>query len=182
LSGKGIHRRIPNLITFLRFALLPLASWTFLDGDRPATLALIALIAFSDWLDGFLARRWDVATPLGALLDPIADKLAQITLLGLLAWGGRPEFGTVPPWFFGVVLARELFLIYGAVRVRTHLGRVEIKARWQGKLSTLLVFVIILGALARIPQPAIDVLTWVTTPVVVAAAWRYWRAGMDQVR
>jgi len=157
-------------------------AWSFLQGDRTLTFGLLAFIALSDWLDGFLARRWNASTRLGALLDPIADKLAQVTLLVLLAWGGRAEFGTVPRWFVAVVIGRDLFLLYGALRVRARLGSVEIKARWQGKLSTLLVFVILFGALVPVPRLATDALAWITAPIVVAAAWRYFQDGLRQTR
>ncbi len=179
--ASGGPRWVPNAITAVRMVLLPAVAWTFLRGDRTATFALLAVIATSDWLDGFLARRWHVATPLGALLDPIADKLTQLTLLALLAWGGRTEFGTVPRAFVAVVLARDLFLVYGALRIRATLGSVEIRARWQGKLSTLLVFVILFAALVPAPQRWIDLLSYVTMPIVTWAAWRYYRAGRAQV-
>ena len=180
-DAPGGPRWVPNAITAVRMVLLPCVAWTFLRGDRTATFALLGVIAASDWLDGFLARRWNVATPLGALLDPIADKLTQLTLLVLLAWGGRAEFGTVPRAFVAVILARELFLVYGALRIRAALGRVEIRARWQGKLSTLLVFVILFAALVPAPQRWIDLLSYVTIPIVASAAWRYYAAGRAQV-
>lgn len=172
---------LPNAITAVRLVLLPAVAATFLGGERTATFALLAVIAASDWLDGFVARRWHLATPLGAVLDPLADKLTQFTLLVLLAWGGRPEFGTVPRAFVGVVLARELFLVYGALRVRSALGKVEIRARWQGKLSTLLVFLILFAALVPAPQLWIDLLAYATMPIVAAAGWRYYQAGRAQV-
>lgn len=166
----------------MRFALLPCVAWTFLHGDRGMTFGVLAAIALSDWLDGFLARRWNASSALGAVLDPIADKLAQVTLLVLLAWGGRAEFGTVPRWFVALVIGRDLFLVYGALRVRTRLGRVTIKARWQGKLSTLLVFGILFAALVPAPQRITDVLAWVTAPIVVASAVRYYLDGLAQAR
>jgi len=177
-----LRSRIPNLITALRFALLPCVAWAFLHGDRPWTFGLLAGIAGSDWLDGFLARRWSATSALGSLLDPIADKLAQVTLLVLLAWGGRAEFGTIARWFVGLVIARDLFLVYGALRVRARLGRVAIRARWPGKLSTLLVFVILFAALVPAPQRVTDILTWVTAPIVVASAWCYFQDGLRQAR
>jgi len=176
------QQRLPNLITAVRFALLPCVAWAFLRGDRGATFGLLAAIAISDWLDGFLARRWNASSALGAVLDPIADKLAQVTLLVLLAWGGRAEFGIVPRWFVALVIGRDLFLVYGALRVRARLGRVAIKARWQGKLSTLLVFGILFAALVPAPQAITDLIAWVTAPIVVSSAVRYYLDGLEQAR
>ncbi|MEM8886302.1 MAG: CDP-alcohol phosphatidyltransferase family protein, partial [Planctomycetota bacterium] len=132
-------KHLPNAITAMRLVLLPVAAWALLRGDRPLTLGLVAAIAVSDWLDGYLARRFALVTPLGAILDPLADKLTQLTLLVLLAWGGQTAFATIPRWFVALVLAREVFLVYGAVRVRMRVGGVTIRARWEGKLSTALV-------------------------------------------
>lgn len=177
-----MHRHIPNVITALRLAALPVAAWALLKGDRPLTLTLVGLIALSDWLDGFLARRWNVASRFGAILDPLADKLTQFTLLVLLAFGGRAEFGTIPGWFAGLVLAREIWLVYGALRIRLHKGSVEIKARWEGKLSTLLVFVLLFAALLNAPQLWLDLLCYATAPLIVISAVQYYRAGRAQVR
>jgi len=168
-------------VTALRIGALPCASVALLRGDRAWTLGLVAFIAFSDWLDGFLARLWNVRSPVGAILDPLADKLTQLTLLALLAFGGRAEFGAIPDWFAALVFARELFLVYGALRVRALEGDVTIHPRWEGKLSTVLVFGLLGIALVDVPQPYVDGLAYVTAPVVVAAAVRYYRDGKAQL-
>ena len=81
---------VPNAITALRLALLPVFGWYVVD-DRPITASVVlALIGFSDVLDGYLARKWNVMSRLGAFLDPLADKLAQIT--GLIGRDGKPHF------------------------------------------------------------------------------------------
>jgi CDP-diacylglycerol--glycerol-3-phosphate 3-phosphatidyltransferase len=177
-----VRRHLPNLITILRLAALPLAAWALLRGNRPWTLGTVGFIALSDWLDGYLARRWNVTSPFGAVLDPLADKLTQFTLLALLAFGGRPEFGAIPGWFAGLIFARELFLVYGALRIRLAKGSVEIRARWEGKLSTALVFVLLFAALLSAPQLWIDLLSLCTAPLVVVSAVQYYRAGAAQVR
>ena len=177
-----MRQHLPNIITCLRLAALPFAAFALLRGDRTLTLAIVGFIAFSDWLDGFLARRWNVSSPLGAFLDPLADKLTQFTLLMLLAFGGRAEFGTSPGWFAGLVLAREIWLVYGALRIRLHKGSVEIKARWEGKLSTVLVFTLLFIALLNGPQLWTDVLAYATAPLVVVSAVQYYLAGIAQVK
>jgi cardiolipin synthase len=177
-----VRRHLPNAITALRLFALPFAAWALLRGDRPLTLSLVAFIAASDWLDGFLARRWNVQSPVGRVLDPIADKLTQLTLLALLAFGGRAEFGAIPGWFAGLVFARELFLVYGTLRIRLHKGDVRIEPRLEGKLSTALVFAILLLALFDVPERWLRVLAYATMPVVIASAIRYYRDGIAQVR
>jgi len=177
-----VKSHLPNLITIARLAALPFAASALLLGDQPLTLALVGFIALSDWLDGFLARRWNAHSAFGAAMDPLADKLTQFTLLALLAFSGRPEFGAIPPWLAGLVFARELLLVYGALRIRGRKGKVTIQPRWEGKLSTLLIFMLLLSALLNVPQPWIDLLAWLTAPLVVLSAIQYWRAGMAQVR
>jgi len=175
------RRWIPNAITVGRLALLPAFAWLVVRGDRDAAIGTLAVIAGSDVLDGYLARRWNVTGRLGAILDPAADKLVQLTGLFLLAALGAPEFTPVPAWFAALVLARELFLVYGTLRIRQQKRSVAVVARFEGKLSTLLVFALLFAALGRVPPAVIHVLCGIATPVVLAAAVRYAREGKAQV-
>lgn len=180
--GTGVRQHVPNLITIARLAALPFATSALLQGDRARTLAIVGFIALSDWLDGFLARLWKVESAFGSVIDPLADKLTQLVLLALLAFGGRAEFGSIPGWLAGLVFARELFLVYGALRIRGHKGVVKIKALWAGKVSTVLVFALLLVALIHAPQDWINGIAWLTAPIVVLSAVQYARAGAQQVR
>jgi CDP-diacylglycerol--glycerol-3-phosphate 3-phosphatidyltransferase len=177
-----VRQHLPNIITIGRLAALPFAASALLLGDRPLTLALVGFIALSDWLDGFLARRWNVQSAFGAVLDPLADKLTQLVLLALLAFGGRAEFGSIPSWLAGLVFARELFLVYGALRIRGRKGTVKIEALWAGKFSTALVFILLIVALLNAPQLWVDMLAWAAAPLVVLSGAQYARAGFQQVR
>lgn len=79
---------IPNILTLLRVALIPVLVLLFLlpfKWSYLAASAVFALASFTDWLDGYLARKWQQSTPLGAFLDPVADKLLVATALLLLA-------------------------------------------------------------------------------------------------
>lgn len=177
-----MYRHLPNVITIARLAMLPFAAHMLLAGNRPVTLLLVAVIAISDWLDGFLARRWNATSPFGAVMDPLADKLTQFTLLALLAFGGRPEFGSIPVWLAGLVFARELFLVYGALRIRQRRGNVTIRAQWEGKASTAFVFVLLLLALFDIGQRWVDLLSYAATLLIILSTLRYYRDGAAQVR
>lgn len=103
------RRTLPNLITASRIGLIPLFLALFYvnpaASGHPWAAALFALLAASDWVDGYLARRWQVSSALGALLDPIADKLLTTAALVLLV-ADRPG-----PWltlFAFVLLGRDL--------------------------------------------------------------------------
>jgi len=173
----ALFRQLPNAITVLRLALLPWFIHAFLQERRTTALAVIVAIALSDWLDGWLARRFKNVTPLGTLLDPIADKLVQFAAMFLLV-----RSGDLPAWFLGLVLGRDLMLLYGALRIRRRHKRVVIHARLEGKLSTLFVFGSIIAALAGAPPIVLNTCVGAGAACVVASALRYLHAGKRQYR
>lgn len=99
---------VPNLLTMLRMALLPAIVWRFRLGDSAGTLALYLLAMLTDAMDGLIARRFNQITALGKLLDPLADKLSLLTLMGLFVADGQ-----IPPWLLTIVLVKEAILIAG---------------------------------------------------------------------
>jgi cardiolipin synthase len=156
-----VRRLLPNAITILRLLLVPVFAWAVLDARPPVAAALLALIAASDALDGYLARRWHAESRLGAALDPLADKLTQ--LAGLR------------------VLARPRRRASGAVRTRVRRGRITIRPRLEGKLSTLLVFLVLLAAAACLPPGVVLGLALASAPLVVSSAVRYTLEGRRQL-
>ena len=99
---------VPNLLTLLRMALLPAVVWRYRLGDMAGALAVYLVAVLTDAVDGFIARRFHQITALGKLLDPIADKLSLLTLLGLFVADGQ-----IPPWLLTIVLIKEAILIAG---------------------------------------------------------------------
>ena len=75
---------IPNLISFIRILLVPLFAYLFLQGDFVPAVIVLALSGLSDCVDGKIARKFNQISALGKMLDPLADKLTQITLAVLL--------------------------------------------------------------------------------------------------
>jgi CDP-diacylglycerol--glycerol-3-phosphate 3-phosphatidyltransferase len=152
---------IPNALTAGRIAVVPLVVWLLIwDGGLSMTAALLfATASVSDAYDGFLARRWNVTSSFGALLDPFADKLLVLGSLGALAAVDR-----VPWWIVGVVAAREVWVTL--LRAQARRGGVVVAAGPLGKLKmcvqvgTLLVLMtfdvsgasldLLLGAMAAI--------------------------------
>lgn len=97
---------LPNALSFLRILLVPVFLWLIVSGNPLWAIGVLAFSSATDYLDGYLARKWDQQTRLGQLLDPAADRLYIFaTLLGLTM------VGYVPAWLFWVILARELILI-----------------------------------------------------------------------
>lgn len=126
---------VPNLISFARLAAVPVFWWLLLGRDRVgAATVLLIIVSWTDWVDGYLARRFDQVTKLGKALDPIADRLmiASAVVAGLTT--------EIVPWVIGVpLLVRELYMaaitLVLAVRKRPPL-----EVRYLGKLATFVVY------------------------------------------
>lgn len=98
----------PNLLTLLRIALIPVFVVCFylpFSGARQLCAAVFALAAVTDWLDGWLARRWGQTSPLGAFLDPVADKLMVAVALVLLVQSDPRALLALPA---AVIIGREI--------------------------------------------------------------------------
>lgn len=121
----------PNVVTVLRLALLPVFVWLLLgQDDRIGASILLGFIGATDWVDGWLARRFDQVTELGKILDPVADRiLFFVTIAAIVIDGG------VPLWFCLVVVAREV-VISLATLVLAALGARRIDVTWSGKAGT----------------------------------------------
>ncbi len=124
---------VPNILTFLRILLVPIIVVVLLtkfEGKEFVGLALFLTAALTDFLDGFIARRWGLVTRLGKLLDPAADKI-----LTSAAFIALVELGRAPAWIVVTIVARE-FAISTLRSVAATQGLV-IAASWSGKLKTV---------------------------------------------
>src|SRR5512134_67329 len=98
---------IPNVLSFLRIALIPVFVALIVDPDTtPWGLALFAVVAATDWVDGLLARRLGQVTELGKVLDPTADRIAMAA--GLVALAVR---GAFPWWAAALILVRDAVVL-----------------------------------------------------------------------
>lgn len=130
-----MKRRLPNALTFLRVGLTPAVGLSLARDDVHAALPLLAAAALTDAADGWLARRLDARTPLGASLDPVADKLLAATVFVGLAASGR-----LPWWLAVLVLARDLLILaFAAWALRRTRLRAFPPSVW-GKVSTVAQF------------------------------------------
>jgi CDP-diacylglycerol--glycerol-3-phosphate 3-phosphatidyltransferase len=132
---------LPNMLTMLRIAAIPLMAFLLLSPSRSAgfqAAAVFALASITDWLDGYLARRMGIVTVFGKFLDPIADKLIVMAALIMIL-----PFGRVPAWMVLVVLGREI-IITGLRGIASNEG-IVISASDLGKFKTIFQIVAILG-------------------------------------
>eukprot|EP00586_Coscinodiscus_wailesii_P019865 CAMPEP_0172517742 /NCGR_PEP_ID=MMETSP1066-20121228/287593_1 /TAXON_ID=671091 /ORGANISM="Coscinodiscus wailesii, Strain CCMP2513" /LENGTH=344 /DNA_ID=CAMNT_0013299901 /DNA_START=108 /DNA_END=1142 /DNA_ORIENTATION=- len=126
---------IPNILTYLRCLAIPLLVYTFyssLPSRATITSSLFALASLTDWLDGYLARKWNVTSPFGAFLDPVADKLMVSTALIVLA--GR--FGRIVAIPTSIILAREIAVSALREWMAQRGLRDVVKVGFQGKVKT----------------------------------------------
>jgi cardiolipin synthase len=121
-----------NLLTLLRLVLVPFVILAILDGRHTLALALFAGAAFTDFLDGAVARRFHLATPAGAWLDPVADKCLLSGVFLALAGAG-----TVPWWLVVIIFGRDFYILAGAATVMLLTPVRKFPPSIWGKASTL---------------------------------------------
>ncbi|MGB5438850.1 MAG: CDP-alcohol phosphatidyltransferase family protein [Gammaproteobacteria bacterium] len=101
---------IPNIITLLRFLLVPPLVLLLLNHQYGAALVVFAVAGFSDALDGYLAHHYSWSSRLGAIMDPLADKLLLVSSFVTLGW-----LGLIPFWLVALVIFRDLVIVIGAM-------------------------------------------------------------------
>lgn len=130
------RRHLPNALTIVRFAAIPVFAWLYLDaGDGPAWGAgvFFAAAALTDQVDGYLARRWRVESAFGKVADPLADRLMIGTAVVLMWATGR-----IPLLAAVVVLGRDLVLVLG-YKLLAPRG-FELEVTFLGKLATWVLY------------------------------------------
>ena len=142
---------IPNLLTLARILSIPLLVLLFylpFAWSMPLAAALFALAAVTDWLDGYLARRWNQSTPFGAFLDPVADKLMVAVALAVLIEEYSIPLLTIPAT---VIIGREI--VISALREwMAEIGsRASVAVSYIGKIKTTAQMAAIVGLLAFPP-------------------------------
>lgn len=158
---------VPNVISLVRLALVPVFAWLIVMGEDGWALLVLAVSGVSDWLDGVLARRLNQVTRLGQMLDPLADRLfIFVTLIGL-AWRE-----VVPMWLVVVIVARDVLLAL-TVPVLARLGYGTLNVSMVGKVATFaLLYAFPLLLLAEVPG-------WVGAVAhVVGWAFTWWGVGL----
>jgi cardiolipin synthase len=137
-------RFLPNLLCVLRILLVyPVALW-ILEGRYPQVLVLFAFAAFTDALDGFLAKRYDWHSELGKVLDPLADKLLLVSVFICLSIAGL-----APWWLAGLVLLRDLVIFFGALTYKALFGPLHGRPTAVSKLNTLCQILFCLAVVAH---------------------------------
>lgn len=150
----GAMRHLPNLITALRFLLIPVLVLLLVQQQHVLAFGVFIVSAISDLADGWIARRWNLRTRLGAIADPLADKLTMLAVTLVLA--GQ---ALVPVWLAGAIVVRDLVIVGGAIAFHVVVGRVDMEPSWLSKFNTVLEFSVLAALLADAAQ-AIEVSAW----------------------
>lgn len=164
---------LPNALSMLRLLGVPLFAWLVLTEHDVVAVVVLALAGASDWLDGFLARRWHQTSRVGQMLDPVADRLYIVTVVVTLA-----VRQIVPWWLVAALVARDLLLV-GLVPLLRRRGWTSLPVHLMGKAGTfclLYAFPLVLLGEATFPGSAlVRVMGW------AFAIWGlglYWWAGL----
>jgi cardiolipin synthase len=168
-------RHIPNLICFIRIALIWPTLAALYRGDYILALMLFTIAAVSDGLDGYLAKRFGWTSELGKALDPLADKLLLVSVFIVAAWTGL-----VPGWLTAAAVARDVMIILGALVFRLWFGPLHGRPTIISKINTLFQLVYLLAVMvqAAFLLPLQDVLaalavTTLVTTILSGADYLY---------
>ena len=168
---------IPNAIGFARLAGIPVFLILALssgDGHSTAATILFAVIGWADYLDGFAARLTGQYSRLGALLDPIIDRLLVVSGM-VVCW----HFSLLPRWAIALVVAREVFML-GLSRYGLSRG-VEITINWPGRIGVAPTMGAPFFAMAGVHWLAL-ILLYVGLGLALVASVLYVRSGLQQAR
>ena len=168
---------VPNAISALRIVLIVVFAVLLVAHQDAWAIATLAVAGVSDFLDGYLARRWNQVTKLGRILDPTADRM--LTIAVVLGLGIR---GIIPWWLVSVLLARDVVvgiaLLYGRSR-----GAESPQVTLVGKWATGLLYFFL--PLAYLADVAFDDWPWLHTVAIAGATFcavLYWAAGIGYIK
>ena len=179
---------LPNILTYGRIAAVPAVAGLLMWGGmnaRWAALGIFLAAAITDFLDGYLARKWQQQSSLGRMLDPIADKVLVAVVLLVLAADGILFGGHI--WAAIIILSREV-LVSG---LREYLGELQVSvpvtkiAKWKTAVQLVAVGFLIAGPAGDRVVPYVTelgiALLWIAAGLTLYTGYDYFRAGIRHV-
>ena len=168
---------LPNFITLLRLAVLPFFLYSISIGRFDLALALFVGAGISDGIDGYLARRFDMKSALGAYLDPIADKLLLMSSYLFLAIPSFPASVKVPLWLAFLVLSRDLLILTVALLLILTSSKRRFTPTWLGKVTTVTqiatVLFVLCANLWNWPRPVVLIAFGAAATTTLASGFDY---------
>ena len=167
----GVNQ-IPNIITGVRFLLVPLLVWSLVERNFGLALATFGIMGVSDGLDGFLAKHYGWKTRLGEFLDPLADKTMLVSAYITLGFGGL-----VPFWLVITIILRDVVILTGAGVYHLLTRQLQMVPSLISKLNTLaqiiLVLAVIFDQLIELPGNLVSIIIILTLFTTVASGIAY---------
>jgi len=153
-------RLLPNIITILRIVLVAPIVWLLIEQHYTWALILFAVAGVSDALDGFLARHFHWQSWWGSVLDPLADKLLQVSCYITLAWTGH-----IPVWLVTAIVLRDLVIVSGALIYHRKVTAFEAEPSIISKFNTFVQIIVILMVVMHIglyalPENVLTAMFW----------------------
>jgi len=177
-----------NKVTILRILLIPFFVGAVLyyvrtgeEGYRIAGLLCFAVASICDGVDGYIARHYNQISELGTLLDPLADKLLLVSGVIVLSFDNSPYLERMPLWLTVTVIGRDLVVLTGLVVIQLIVGKVKVRPRMAGKVSTVLQMASVLWILLKWYDVVLTCVTWgAAICTAVSGVW-YVFDGMKQL-
>lgn len=174
---------IPNIISILRIGLVLPVVAALMHGQFTLALLLYTVAGASDALDGYIAKRYHYTSRLGSILDPLADKLLLVSTYLVLAW-----LGLLPVWLVAAVVARDIFILAGALSYHLLIGEYEMQPTPISKINTfaqiaLGLTVVFSAGVYPLPEVLIDGLVWAVLATTLFSGIDYiWTWGTRACR
>ncbi len=168
---------IPNIISCIRLLLLIPIFYLLSHKKMIFALIVILLSGLTDFLDGFVARKWNLQSDAGRIIDPVVDKLSFVGLMLFLIISPQYIF---PVWFFVIIAAREIFVLLFSFFVIEQKHKV-LESSTPGKISaftiglTLILFVLQL-------DPYMWIMAWLAVILTLYSSWVYFRRFLEQYK
>ncbi len=145
-----------NRITIFRILLIPFFVVEMLyyvrnghEVHRWLGISAFAIASICDGVDGYIARRFNQRSELGAVLDPLADKLLLVSAIVLLSFDHSPYLQTVPLWLTGTIIGRDILMLAGVIVIQWMSGKVKVRPRILGKIATVLQMAVVIWILMK---------------------------------
>jgi CDP-diacylglycerol--glycerol-3-phosphate 3-phosphatidyltransferase len=177
-----------NKVTILRILLIPYFVVEILyyvkDGNeisRIMALICFAVASICDGVDGYIARRYNQKSDLGAVLDPLADKLLLVSGVIVLSFDNQPRLESVPLWLTGTIIGRDLVLLLGWIVIHQMVGKVTVRPRMLGKIATVLQMAVVLWILLQWHHPSLFYLSLCAALCTGISGFLYVWDGVNQL-
>lgn len=145
-----------NKITILRILLIPVfiieVLYYFKTGNewhRLAGFLCFIVASILDGVDGYIARHYNQRSELGAILDPLADKLLLVSAIVLLSYGGQHYLKVIPTWVTVTIISRDVLLLIGLVVIQMMGTKAKVRPRMIGKVATVLQMIMVVWTLLK---------------------------------